>query len=93
MEEKREMQVTTTVTVHDFYCDSCGEFIGSVTERNDGYYSNPWNCNIAIYAKDWLQINKTLCPKCKQKFFEEITERLRDIGFEYKELEVVLGES
>ena len=74
---------TKTFITHKFYCDDCGEFVGSSTEFDDGYYEEFGNVECKfLLSSEFYRINKTLCESCKNKIFEKIAGVLLDVGFE-----------
>lgn len=78
MEKIKHEERVEVVTVHEFYCDDCGKFLGSSMELDDGYYAE-------IGAKSWkygdLKLKGHYCDKCMVKIGERIEETLRGFGF------------
>ena len=67
---------------HKFYCDECNDFIGSSAEYDDGYYDKIGEVVEKVYIyNDWYYLKRTLCDNCKDKFYEKLMKKLKDIGF------------
>ncbi len=68
----------------DYYCDTCGKFIDSAEEYDDGYIptsKGEIGCHISVFGK-WYHNNACLCPKCKEIFMKKIIDGISELGFE-----------
>ena len=84
------MHKTTTVkreiedTIHEFYCDECGELLGKSTEYDDGYYESFGEYEIKFFldsTKSWYYLRKCLCKKCKKVVDLTLVNELKKLGF------------
>ena len=82
--EKVEIEVIETEEVtHHFYCDDCGDYLGSSAEYDDGWYQELGEFELNIYMpRGWYRLNKCLCNDCKDKFLDKFYVSLEAIGFE-----------
>lgn len=68
---------------HLFYCDECGEYLGTSAEYDDGWYERLGEVKFSVYIDgDWYKVNKCLCDDCADKFFSNLKTHLKSIGFE-----------
>lgn len=82
MEKITQKTITTTETIHNFYCDECGEHFGASREFSDGYYHELGRVGLEIYTPNgWYKVNKCLCDQCKTKFMSNVYNTLESIGF------------
>ena len=92
MEKIKEEIVQRTSRTHEFYCDNCGEFLGSTIEYDDGYAPEinnyiasiniPLDCNHGIGAKSaYYSLNKHYCNSCLNDFISKIHNVLINFGF------------
>ena len=83
MEHVEHMTGTKTFTTHKFYCDDCGEFIGSATEWDDGWYRELGEFDLKFHTPlGWYKLKKTLCDSCKEKVLNKLVYTLIEVGFE-----------
>lgn len=83
MKKTRETTVEKIKVEHDFYCDECGELIGTEVERSDGWYKELGEYELKIYVDDgWYYVNKHLCHECRKAFIENVKVGLKNLGFE-----------
>lgn len=86
MEHVEHRTGTKTFITHKFYCDDCGEFIGSATEWDDGWYQDIGNFELKFYTPlGWYKLRKTLCDSCKDKILSRVADTLVEVGFEKDE--------
>ena len=82
--DKLEVKTKTiTSNVHSFYCDECGEFLGSTEEYEDGYYHDlgKFYLNYFVPEHGWYEVNKHFCNKCKEKYLKQIIDNFVKLGF------------
>jgi formylmethanofuran dehydrogenase subunit E len=82
--EKVETKIIETEEItHHFYCDKCGDHLGSSEEWDDGYYQEfgefELKCNT---PRGWYKLEKCLCHSCADEFLETFYSTLESIGFE-----------
>lgn len=83
MEHVEHRTGTKTFTIHKFYCDNCGEFVGSSAEFDDGYYEEFGNVEYKfLLSSECYRLNKTLCASCENKVWTKIAGALIEVGFE-----------
>lgn len=83
MEKSEQFTTTTIVTYHHFYCDECGNYLGKVSEYDDGWYPEIGELEIKFHLpQGWYKIEKHFCDKCRSKFLSMLETTLVDIGFE-----------
>lgn len=74
---------------HTFYCDDCGMPLGESDEYDDGYYEPIEEYEWKMYVdhtlsektNDWYRVKKNFCPKCREKFVQNIINSLTALGF------------
>lgn len=66
---------------HSFYCDECGEYLGTSEEYDDGWYHKFGEFELKFYVNDWYRLDKCLCDKCRDNFTENFISILKNIGF------------
>ena len=92
--KRKIVQKTKEVEKYDFFCDLCGDYIGSSEEYDDGYCPDPpevKRLDISIYAfGKWLNCKRILCKNCLFSQETEIIRGLKTLGFE-EEQEGILG--
>ena len=73
---------------HKFYCDSCGKYLGSSEEYDDGYYNEICEFSIDIHDRELgtYAIHKNFCNECKEKFLIKFRQILIENGFEGDDL-------
>lgn len=82
MEKKRIHRKTISSTIHEFYCDDCGQYIGESTECDDGYYKKLGNVDLDVYIFAYCyELNKCLCNSCRKKLSSNIENNLFKMGF------------
>lgn len=88
MEKIKEEEVTLTKTTHEFYCDKCNEYLGKYHEylTDDGVFQTGipdyFNFDALVELPGLsMGIYKCLCRKCQQAEEDELSEKLRAIGF------------
>lgn len=82
MHKETREQITRTRITHTFYCDMCGEEIGTSTEYEDGYYQQLGEYETHIYIDHTrYTLNKCLCRKCVIKQNEMMVANLKNLGF------------
>lgn len=82
MEKITQQTVTTTMTIHDFYCDECGVHFGTSMEYDNGNYYKAGCINLEISTPNGqYKVNKCLCDQCKEKFLSNLYTALKVIGF------------
>ena len=74
-------------TTHEFYCDECGNFLGTTFEYDDGYFKELGEVELEFYLDDRYQLRKTLCPKCKMRLYNKIGSMLNEFGFKQESWE------
>lgn len=84
--ERKIVQKTMEVEKYDFFCDLCGNYIGSSEEYDDGYCPDPpevkrLDISIFVFGK-WLGYKKILCKNCFLAEETEIMHGLKTLGFE-----------
>lgn len=82
--DKTEIKTkVTTETIHSFYCDNCGRFIGSTQEYDDGWYKELGEFILKFYmpSKGWYVFNKCFCDKCQQSYLKQLENNLVELGF------------
>ena len=74
---------TVTENTHHFYCDVCGDYLGSTQEHSDGWYGQLGEFEIRYRVPDrcFVNFNKNFCEKCKQQFLDKLVTHLENIGF------------
>lgn len=82
--EKVETKIIETEEItHHFYCDGCGDHLGSSDEYDDGYYEEFGEFELRCYTpKGWYRLKKCLCHSCAQKFLSVYYNTLESLGFE-----------
>lgn len=74
--------ITTTKTVHHFYCDSCCIYVGSSEEYIDGWYQHIGEFEMQMYTpRGWYKLKKCFCNKCKEEFLDKLYSALEDAEF------------
>lgn len=82
MEKSTIKTITTTKTIHHFYCDSCGTHIGSSEEYVDGWYRPHGEFELKMYTpRGWYKLEKCFCNKCKEEFLDKLYSALEDAEF------------
>lgn len=88
MDKITETKVEKIKRTHTFYCDGCGELIGSKDEYDDGYYDEIGAYEQSMYVKliynapgGWYSVKKHLCPDCATKMSNDIIAKLEELGF------------
>lgn len=66
---------------HSFYCDECGEYLGTSEEYDDGWYECLGEFELSFYIDGWYRVEKCLCEDCAQKFLSNLKNHLEDMGF------------
>lgn len=67
---------------HSFYCDECGEYLGTSQEYEDGRYKVIGEFELSFYAgNEWYRIKKHLCDDCRKSFINNIKVNLTNLGF------------
>ena len=78
MEKIKHEERVEVVTIHEFYCDYCGKFLGSSEELDDGYFEE-------IGKRSWkyydLKMEGHYCDNCTVKKGEMIEKTLKGVGF------------
>lgn len=75
---------TITTTTHHFYCDGCGEYLGSSEEYDDGYYNERGAFGLSFHLDPgWYHVSKTFCDKCEQNYLTDVKNALEKLGFVY----------
>ena len=84
MEKIKPVEETTIKTVHEFYCDLCGKFLGDSTEDDsDGYFDDIGQHSWEICMGDYLLKKEGhYCDDCWEKADVEIKDTLIKLGFE-----------
>lgn len=68
---------------HHFYCDECGDHLGSSDECDDGYYQRFGEFELKCYTpRGWYRLKKCLCPSCAQERVDTFCNTLEAMGFE-----------
>ena len=88
MEKIREEEVTTVKTIHEFYCDNCGEKISELEEVViDGHPLAFKRVDIGQYGHTillndcTLTLCKNLCPDCAIKEEDKLVSAFKALGF------------
>lgn len=82
MDKTTVQQKTIISTLHDFYCDDCGTYIGQTKENDNGYYERLGDIDFEIYVfNDRFRLIKCLCDSCKYNFIQNLKNELKKIGF------------
>jgi hypothetical protein len=81
--EKVEIEIVETEeTTHHFYCDDCGDYIGSSEEYDDGWYEELGEFELHWYTpKGWYKLEKCLCHTCAKKYLSTVYGGLESAGF------------
>lgn len=66
---------------HSFYCDKCGEYLGTTDEWDDGWYAERGEFELRLYVDGWYHIKKHFCESCKKDFLDNMKAALIDMGF------------
>lgn len=66
---------------HSFYCDECGEYLGTTEEYDDGWYDTLGEFELSFNIDGWYKVNKCLCDDCADKFLSNLKNHLESIGF------------
>ena len=86
MDKVETINKTKVVTNHNFYCDSCGKYLGSSEELDDGYYDEIGKFRLGFCVDNkWYRVNKCFCKKCKSDYLQKVINNLFDLGFEREE--------
>ena len=82
--EKVEIEIIETEeTTHHFYCDDCGNHLGSSVEFDDGYYQEFGEFELKMNTpRGWYKLEKCFCNDCKEKFLDKFCALLEASGFE-----------
>ena len=89
MEKIKEVEVTQTKKIHEFYCDICGKKIGEKEEiyTDDGNLLCFSKKGTGQYARTFFLDNshltycKNLCDECMQSEEQKIVDTLKELGF------------
>ena len=82
MEKINSKIVEMPQIIHEFYCDDCGEYIGSSDEYDDGYYYEPSVYELKYFLNgSWYKLKKCLCEDCVKKKNNTIKQMFLDNGF------------
>lgn len=82
MDKVSEKKDIISITVHDFYCDDCGVYIGRSEEHDDGYYNRLGCVELQMRIdRDLLKLNRCLCNDCTNKLHERAKAMLLQFGF------------
>ena len=81
MEKVKETIRKVEIHEHSFYCDECGEHIGTSEEYDDGWYETYGNFELKFYVDGWYYIKKCLCETCRKNFINNVKAYLTDMGF------------
>lgn len=85
MKKEVEKEIVIKQTIHQFYCDECGKYLGETNECfDDGYYDEIGrfkldfcdNNNLGRYLLD-----KFFCDTCKTNFLNKLDEAFVNLGF------------
>lgn len=83
MEEIKSIIEKIEKRTHWFYCDECGEHLGTSTEYDDGYYQTYGDFGLRFnVVNNWYCVRKCLCDDCKEKFINNVKTSLTNMGFE-----------
>lgn len=75
-------ETKSTVTMHQFYCDECGSYIGESFESDDGYYKKLGDFEQQYYIDNKrYSLQGTLCLDCRKKLIQRVAKALEKIGF------------
>lgn len=66
---------------HSFYCDECGEYLGTSEECDDGWYKRLGEFELSFYVNDWYRVKKCLCNNCADNFLTNLQNSLKNMGF------------
>lgn len=66
---------------YSFYCDECGEYLGTSTQFDNNWYQAFGELKLEIYINGWYRVEKHLCYNCKNKFIEKLKSDLYKLGF------------
>lgn len=82
MKKVEYTEQTIEVTEYSFYCDDCGEYIGTSQEYDDGWYETLGDFELKFYVvDDWYSIKKCLCKSCSRSFVSDVKVKLMNMGF------------
>lgn len=82
MENIKYIKQTVEVAEHSFYCDDCGEYLGTSEEHDDGWYYPLGDFELKFYVvDDWYRIKKCLCKNCRKSFVSDVKVKLMNMGF------------
>lgn len=90
MEKVEEREVK--LKYHEFYCDGCGDYLGTSVEWENEHYRNPYKFDTLYINTGNLfgrsanfELDGVFCEKCRDKKFNWLKGQLKKIGFkEYK---------
>ena len=83
MEKIETKIIKTEEIIHHFYCDDCGDQLGSSYECDDGYYERFGTFDLKCYTpRGWYKLEKCLCPSCAQECVDAFCNTLEAMGFE-----------
>ena len=69
-------------TVHQFYCDDCGMYLGDSIEYEDGYFETLGDFEERfLFCGDWFHLKRHLCKECRIKLISKMKDSLIRIGF------------
>lgn len=72
-----------TEVCHQFFCDDCGEELGTSFEFDDGYYETFGEFEAKAYlGGEWYKLKATLCTTCRKAKQEKLKEVLTQLGFQ-----------
>ena len=82
MEKVKTIIEQTEIQEHSFYCDECGEYLGTSTELSDGWYKKYGDFVLRFYINNWYSVKKCLCETCERNFISKVKTTLTNMGFE-----------
>ncbi|MBQ7276197.1 MAG: hypothetical protein IJS58_03005 [Bacilli bacterium] len=93
MEKIEEEVVQKTNYIHKYFCDGCGELLGTSVECDDGYVRDykryevsfylPLDCDHSGHGKgERFKLKKHYCDSCVKNISSKIQDTLVNLGFE-----------
>lgn len=82
MEKLKTITEQIEIQEHSFYCDECGEYLGTSTELPDGWYKEYGDFELKFYVDGWYRVRKHLCETCRKNFISKVKVSLANMGFE-----------
>lgn len=77
MEINDKVEITDYVTVHKYYCDSCGRLIKQLKEKEDrDYQYSQFESTTFIVtggsSDNGFHLTRLICPECKSRIKDKI---------------------